>query len=249
MRRSTRRYRRSSCVGVGLALVLGGVASAREPQTTPTPGMHQPDDATVRHAFDDVPHWQAVLDDPARDAWQKPAALVQALGIRPGMTVADLGAGTGYFSRYLSAAVGDKGTVLAVDPEVKLVRHLRDRAEKDGTANVVPILASLDNPRLPAGAVDLVLIVNTVHHIDARTDYFRRLQRALQPGGRVAIVDYKKEPLPVGPPPAHKLAPEQVTAELTAAGYRLVEHPDVLPYQYVLVFAPEGAAGPSQRGP
>jgi ubiquinone/menaquinone biosynthesis C-methylase UbiE len=207
---------------------------------TPQPGsaaqVHTQHDATVHHSFGDVSHWTAVFDDPSRDAWQKPQAVVQALAIVPGMCVADLGAGTGYFSRYLSTAVGETGTVLAVDTEPNLVVHLRRRAEQEHTANVVPILASPDNPRLPAGAVDLVLIVDTVHHIDDRINYFRRLQRFLKPAGRVAVIDFKKEEIPVGPPLEHKLAPEQVVEEFQAAGYELVAQPDVLPYQYFLVF-------------
>jgi len=196
------------------------------------------DDATTHHPFDDIEHWKAVFDDPARDEWQKPAELVKALAIRPGMAVADLGAGTGYFSRRLSAAVGPDGTVFAVEPEPKLLAYLRERAEREKTANVVPVLASLDDPRLPPRAVDLVLVVDTFHHIDGRIAYFRALQRALRPGGRVAVVDWHKRPLPVGPEPAHKLAREQVVDEMRAAGYALVAEPDVLPYQYVLVFAP-----------
>lgn len=196
------------------------------------------DDATTHHSFDDVEHWKAVFDDPARDEWQKPAALVKALGVRAGMAVADLGAGTGYFSRHLSAAVGPDGTVFAVEPEPKLLAYLRDRAERERTANVVPVLASLDDPRLPPRSVDLVLVVDTFHHIDARIAYFRALQRALRRDGRVAIVDWHKRPLPVGPEPEHKLAREQVVDEMRAAGYALVAEPDVLPYQYVLVFAP-----------
>ena len=197
------------------------------------------DDATTHHPFDDIEHWKAVFDDPARDEWQKPAELVKALAIRPGMAVADLGAGTGYFSRRLSAAVGPDGTVFAVEPEPKLLAYLRERAEREKTANVVPVLASLDDPRLPPRAVDLVLVVDTFHHIDGRIAYFRALQRALRRGGRVAVVDWHKRPLPVGPEPAHKLAREQVVDEMRAAGYALVAEPDLLPYQYVLVFAPK----------
>ena len=195
-------------------------------------------DATARHSFEDVEHWTRVFDDPARDAWQKPAELVAALGLAPGATVADLGAGTGYFSRHLSQAVGASGAVLAADTEPALVEHLRRRAEQEGLANLVPILASADNPRLPAAASDVVLIVDTWHHIDDRVQYARRLTAALKPGGRVAIVDFQKRELPVGPPLDHKLAREQVVDEMTQAGYRLAGEPDVLPYQYVLLFAP-----------
>jgi ubiquinone/menaquinone biosynthesis C-methylase UbiE len=163
---------------------------------------------------------------------------VAALGLRPGQCVADLGAGTGYFSRLLSAAVGPGGAVLAADPEPNLVAHLRDRAEREGTANVVPVLASPDNPRLPAGRVDLVLIVDTYHHIDGRRSYMRDLNRALRPPGRVAVIDWQKRPLPVGPEMDHKLAREQVVEEMEAAGYRLAEEPTFLPYQYFLIFQP-----------
>ena len=197
-----------------------------------------PHDATAHQSFADLPHWTSVFDDPARDAWQKPDELVRALELEPGMVVADLGAGTGYMSRRLSAAVGRDGTVFAVDPEPNMVSRLRERAEQEGSDNLVPVLASLANPRLPARSCDLVLVLDTFHHIDDRVTYFRALRRVLRPGGRVAIVDWKKEPLPVGPPPEHKLPREQVMQEMVAAGYRLVKEPDVLPYQYVLVFAP-----------
>jgi ubiquinone/menaquinone biosynthesis C-methylase UbiE len=152
------------------------------------------------------------------------------------MAVADLGAGTGYFSRRLARAVGPHGTVFAVDVEPNLVVHLRERAEREQTENVVPVLASTDDARLPTGRVDLVLIVDTYHHIDDRLHYLARLKRALRSDGRVAIVEWQKRELPVGPEMDHKIARELVVDEMTASGYRLVEEPDVLPYQYVLVF-------------
>ncbi len=195
-------------------------------------------DATSHHSFADVEQWSTVFDDPSRDAWQKPAEVVAALGLHPGMTVADLGAGTGYFSRHLSAAVGPEGTVLAADTEPNMVARLRERAEAERTVNVVPILASADNPRLPAHATDLVLIVDTFHHIDDRLTYLRGLRRCLRPGGRVAVIDWQKRALPVGPPLEHKLAREQVVEEMKAAGYALVGEPGLLPYQYFLVFRP-----------
>jgi ubiquinone/menaquinone biosynthesis C-methylase UbiE len=195
-------------------------------------------DATSHHSFAEVERWSTVFDDPSRDAWQKPAEVVAALGLRPGMTVADLGAGTGYFSRHLAAAVGADGTVLAADTEPNMVAHLRERAERERTANVVPILASADDPRLPAHATDVVLIVDTFHHIDDRVTYLRRLRRFLRPGGRVAVIDWQKGQLPVGPPPEHKLPREQVVDEMAAAGYALVAEPTFLPYQYFLVFRP-----------
>src|SRR5262245_51709930 len=217
----------SSCRYLLIALLVvlrAGIASAGT------------DDATAHHSFDDVKHWSSVFDDPKRDAWQRPDDLVKALGLRPGMAIADLGAGTGYMSRRLSAAVGPRGTVFAVDTEPSLVAHLRERAERERTANVVPVLASPDNPRLPVAGVDLLLVLDAYHHLDGRIRYFRDLAVALRPGGRVAVIDWHKRPLPVGPELDHKISRDQVVAEMTAAGWVLDSEPDVLPYQYVLIF-------------
>ncbi len=229
-------------IACGATLFVGACSRVRTPgaavhthQTVESPAS---DDATARHSFEDVAKWTRVFDDPHRDEWQKPQELVESLNLRPGMRVADLGAGTGYFSRYLAAAVGDDGTVFAVDTEPNLVAHLRERAEKEATPNVVPILASPDNPRLPGASLDLILIVDTYHHIDVRRAYFHRLRRFLTRQGRVAVVDWHKRELPVGPPVSHKLAREQVVEEMQEAGYTLVTEPSLLPYQYFLIFRP-----------
>ena len=200
------------------------------------PSWADDDRATATHRFDDVAYWTKVFDDPKRDAWQKPAELVAALRIPAGATVVDLGAGTGYFARHLSQAVGPDGAVLAVEVEPRMVAFLRDRAEREHLANVAPVLASFDNPRLPRASADLILVADTYHHLDHRRRYLPQLARALRPGGRVAIVDWKPGTLPEGPDPAHKLPPEQVVAEMQAAGFALVGQPDMLPYHYVLIF-------------
>ena len=103
---------------------------------------------------------------------------------------------------------------------------------------MLPVLASPDDPFLPRGRVDRVLIVDTYHHIDDRLGYFRRMKEALAPGGRVAIVDFHKRPLPVGPPPEHKLSREFVIGEMRQAGWVLSREETFLPYQYFLLFEP-----------
>jgi len=215
---------------VALVLMLASACALRA-EAPPS------DDATSHHDFADVGYWSSVFDDPARDAWQRPDELVAALGIARGDVVADLGAGTGYLSRRLAAAVGPDGTVLAVETEPNLVVHLRERAEREKTPNVVPVLASAADPRLPVGLVDLILVVDTYHHFDDRRAYLRTLRRFLRPSGRVAIVDWQKRELPVGPPMEHKLPREQVLDEMRASGYRLAAEHTMLPYQYFLVFA------------
>jgi ubiquinone/menaquinone biosynthesis C-methylase UbiE len=195
-------------------------------------------DATARHPFDDIKKWVGVFDDPGRDEWQKPEHVVQALGLKPGQRVADIGAGTGYFNRHLARAVGRKGKVYAIDIEPQMVEHMRERAEREETPQVEAILGAPDDPRLPEGGVDLVLIVDTYHHVDSRVRYLRRLASRLRPGGRVAIVDFEKRELPVGPPLEHKLSRDEVVGEFVEAGYSLSSEPGGLPYQYFLLFEP-----------
>jgi predicted methyltransferase len=198
----------------------------------PAPAAHHGHDPLV-HRFQTAAEWAKDFDDPARDAWQKPAEVVAALGITPGMTVVDLGAGTGYFLPYLSRAVGPKGKVLALDIEPDMVRYMRERAAREGLAVVEPRVVALDDPGLVAGSIDRVLVVDTWHHVDGRPAYAAKLRAALAPGGAVFVVDFKIE-AHHGPPPELRLAPERVMDDLRHGG--LV--PEIvaveLPEQYVV---------------
>jgi len=216
--------------------------------TAPQDGAAGPngaDDATVHHPFDDAQRWAKVFDDPGREAWQKPDEVIAAMTIRPGMMVADLGAGTGYFTAYLSRAVGPGGTVLAIDPEPDMVKYLGQRVHKDALGNVLPVLGMFEDPFLPHGRVDRVLVVDTYHHIDNRLDYFGQMRGDMAPGGRLVIVDFHKRPLPVGPPPEHKLERDTVVYEMEHAGWHLAGEVKSLPYQYVLIFDPAPKAASS----
>ncbi|MEZ4238377.1 MAG: methyltransferase domain-containing protein [Myxococcota bacterium] len=196
-------------------------------------------DPTVSHPFHDAARWADVFDDPARDAWQRPEALVEALRLRPGDTVADVGAGTGYFEPHLARAVGPEGHVLAVDIEPELVDHMRARFADTGLQTVEARLGAADDPALPAHEVDLVLLVDTYHHIGDRVDYFARLKDALAKKGRLVIVDFRADRDGPGPPKAHRIPAEQVVAELAEAGWKLKrDHGDLLPEQYVLELRP-----------
>jgi cyclopropane fatty-acyl-phospholipid synthase-like methyltransferase len=193
-----------------------------------TPHTHQ-------YSFRDAEKWAHVFDDPERDAWQKPHAVIQTLALQPDARVADLGAGTGYFAARLANML-PKGRVYAVDIEPDMVRYLQARAKREGLPNVIALKGEPDDPRLPE-KVDLILLVDVYHHIGDRTSYFRRLREALRSGGRVAIVDFKLDS-PEGPPRAARVAPEAVIAEMKAAGYAVAAEHSFLPYQYFLVFAP-----------
>lgn len=188
---------------------------------------------THQHDFRDAAKWSQVFDDPKRDQWQKPHEVLMALEIAPDATVADIGAGTGYFAVRLSHFV-PRGRVYAVDIETEMVKHLAMRAAAQGLANVIAVRGSPDNPRLP-GKVDLALVVDAYHHIEDRELYFSRLRGMMKPGGRLAVIDFKPD-APEGPPPAARLAPEQVKQELDRAGFLFAGEHAFLPHQYFLVF-------------
>ena len=147
--------------------------------------------------------------------------------------MADVGAGTGYFSVRIAKRIPE-GKVFAADVEPDMVRYLGERAQREHVANLVPVQASADAANLPE-PVDLILVVDTYHHIGNRIPYFAKLKSSLRPGGRLAIIDFKADS-PIGPPVEHRIPPEKVTEELAAAGYALAESQDFLPRQYFLVF-------------
>jgi ubiquinone/menaquinone biosynthesis C-methylase UbiE len=159
---------------------------------------------------------------------------VTLLSLRPGMTVADLGAGTGYFEARLGQAVGDGGRVLALDVEADMVTYLIDRGGREGWRNVAALKVQPDDPGLEAGSVDRVLIVDTWHHLPDRAAYARKLAAALRPGGSVMIVDFTKESQ-MGPPVHARVVPEQAIEELAAGGLEARMVPETLPEQYVVV--------------
>jgi len=219
-------------VPVTVAMLCACLAATGAVAATPV------DSATVRHRFTDAAAWSRAWDDPERDGWQQPQRVVDLLRLRPGMRVADIGAGTGYFNPWLSRAVGAEGLVYAVDVESTLVEPMRARAVAESTTNVVTVLAAMDDPRIPPGRLDRVLLVDTYHHLDARIDYFERLRHRLDSNALVTIVDWLPGRLARGPEPAHKISPEQVMDEMRKAGYRVVERVD-LEYQFVLVLRPD----------
>lgn len=186
----------------------------------------------------DLDAYVARLLDPARDAWQKPAAVIEALGLRSGQTACDIGSGPGYFTLRLAEAVGDKGLVYAVDVEPRILGALRDRVATSAARNVVPVLGLPADPLLPPAACDVVLIVDTYHHFPDGPAYLRRLVRSLAPGGRIVNVDYEKRPTPTGPPLDHRVSREEFVAEAAAGGLDVVAQPELLPHQYLVVLKP-----------
>ncbi len=187
----------------------------------------------MEHRFDNAAEWAKNFDDPARDAWQMPDRVVAALGLTPGSSVADIGAGTGYFTVRL-AKLAAKPKVFAVDIEPSMVQHLTHRAMGEGLTNVTAVLATADGPNLPQ-PVDTILIVDTYHHIPNRVAYFTALKTKLTSGGRLAIVDFRKG-VPGGPPDEFRFTPDQISQELAQAGFVLRTSHDFLPRQHFLIY-------------
>ncbi len=201
---------------------------------TPNPGHHG-EDHHRHHRFDDAEAWAKQFDDPSRDAWQRPAEVLDFIDLAPDATVADLGAGTGYFAVRL-AQRAPRGRVFANDIEPDMVRYLGERATKEGLSNLLPVRGTADAPALPE-AVDVAFMCNVFHHIDNRRDYFERVAQHLKPGGRVVIVDFKKdapEGVP-GPPVAMRVSQSQLVEELAPIGLtpRRIDR-ELLPHQYVV---------------
>jgi ubiquinone/menaquinone biosynthesis C-methylase UbiE len=187
----------------------------------------------MEHRFDDPERYAKSFDDPARDEWQMPARVLDTLALAPGQVVADIGAGTGYFSVRL-ARTAAKPKVYAVDVEKSMVEYVRQRAAKEGLTQVVAVQGSPSSANLPE-PVDVVLIVDTYHHIPDRPAYFRALRKSMKPSGRLAIIDFRKG-APSGPPEHFRFTPDQITSELKQAGFRLQAQHDFLPRQLFLVY-------------
>jgi SAM-dependent methyltransferase len=188
--------------------------------------------------FSEVERFARHFESREREFWQKPAEVVRLLDAQPGQTVADIGAGTGYFLPHLARAVGNQGKVLGLDVEPNMVEYMKRRAQRDGLRNVEARVVRPDDPELAAGSVDRILIVNTWHHIDGRPSYTAKLAKALRPSGWLMIVDFTLES-DQGPPKEHRLSAEQVVKELEGGGLRAeVVASETLPKQYVVKGAP-----------
>jgi SAM-dependent methyltransferase len=218
------------CCGLGLVSVLA-CSSASKPAPAPAaaPAHDHRHHGAMPHRFEDAEAWAKVFDDPTRDAWQQPDRVIASLALDRTMTVADIGAGTGYFAVRLAPLVAE---VIATDVEPDMVRYLAERARRDGHANLRAALTPPDDPQLAPGSCDRILVVDVWHHLGDRRGYAAKLAAALAPDGILAIVDYQLD-ASRGPPPAHRLAPDAIIADLEAAGLTASVALE-LPEQYVI---------------
>jgi SAM-dependent methyltransferase len=184
------------------------------------------------------------LDRPDREKTEEPEKVLDALAILPGSTVADVGAGTGFFSLRIARRVGPAGHVVATDLEPRMLALLAERAAEQRLDNIETRVVTSDDPRLDAASVDLVLMVDVYHELVHPAAELAAVRRALRPAGRLALVEYRGEDPRGAIKPEHKMTRAQVEAEVEPAGFREVADHEFLRDQRVLVFAVEGAGEP-----
>ena len=196
---------------VACLLVACGGSSKPAPAPEHPHGAHH-GAGGMQHRFEDAAQWAKVFDDPARDAWQQPDRVIAALELSPTLTVADVGAGTGYFAVRLAPLAKE---VIATDIEEDMVRYMKERGEREGIKNLRAVLTPKDDPQL--AHVDRILVVDVWHHLGDRKAYAKKLAAALEQGGFVAVVDFKLDAT-MGPPKQHRLPPAAIIEDLAAAG-------------------------------
>jgi len=212
---------RNFCLIAGLC--VSGLA-----QTHPVTGRHI---APVMGA--DGAGW---LVRPEREAEEAPGAALDAIGIANGETVADVGAGAGYFTWRLAERVGPTGKVYANDIQPKMLDLLRKNIAARHLTNVETVLGAEDDPKLPAGQIDLVLLVDVYHEFSQPQKMLRKMRDSLKPDGRLVLLEFRKEDPNVPIRPEHKMSVEEVRAEVQPEGFRFEKNLDTLPRQHILIF-------------
>jgi ubiquinone/menaquinone biosynthesis C-methylase UbiE len=182
------------------------------------------------------PAYLFYLESDARDGWQKPQEVLEALRLPPDAVVADIGAGGGYFTERLARHLSEGGRVYAVDVQEVMIDTLRQRVSDRDLSNVEVVRGRFDDPNLPEGSCDLVFFSSVYKEINNRPAYLQRIRRCLRPGGRVAILEYRPGELAPGPPQWMRLSAEQIAEELESAEFELAEAFDFLPRQSFQIF-------------
>lgn len=226
--------RRLGFFAVALALGLG----CRSPAGPAAP----PQGAAARRGRVPAPPMSAGAEDwlvrPEREQEEAPEAMLEALGLTPGQTVADVGAGVGYHTLRLAKRVGPTGRVYATDLQAEMISRLEENVRAAGLRNVIAVHTRADQTGLPAGAIDLALMVDVFHELAEPEAYLAALKSALSARGRVALVEFRAKDPRVPIKPEHAMTVEQVDLELGAAGYHRVGRFDGLPWQHLLLYAP-----------
>lgn len=188
------------------------------------------------------------LNRPEREKEENPEGALDAIGIRPGMVVADVGAGTGYMSLRLARRVGSAGKVYANDLQPEMLRRLRENAAKAGITNIETVQGEEADPKLPRGALDLVLLVDVYHEFSRPREMIDKIRESLKPDGRLVLLEYRKEDPNVPILPDHKMSVAEVKAELQLQGLVLRQVIETLPRQHILILTKVAAAKAAGAG-
>jgi ubiquinone/menaquinone biosynthesis C-methylase UbiE len=171
-----------------------------------------------------------------REREERCSLMLANLGVKPGMTICDMGCGNGFHSLQLAKMTGKKGMVVGVDVQPEMLGLLRERMEEQGIENIIPILGSYHNPHLPAGTIDRVLLVDVYHEFSHPEQMLAAMRTSLKPGGQIVLVEFREEDPKVPIKPLHKMSKAQVNKELTTNGFKLVSEFDKLPWQHMMFF-------------
>ncbi len=210
-------------VGVVLGILSGALAAQSQQQGGSHGRLFPPSDL-------------GLLDAPDRDLWQRPDQIMDALGIADASVVADIGAGSGWFTIRLARRVGPRGLVYAEDVQKEMINAISRRVSREGLSNVRPVLGLKNNALLPEGALDAVLVVDAYHEVEDRVAMLASLARALKPQGRIGVIDFKLDGTGPGPSPEERVSPDVVVKDAAQAGLRLIRQEVFLPFQYFLIF-------------
>lgn len=177
------------------------------------------------------------LERAERENEERPRLAVRLLRLKPGMSVADIGAGSGYYTELLARAVGPSGKVLAVDIQAGMLRLIEERMQREKLANVTPILGLASDPKRPERSIDLALLVDVYHEFADPRAMLRRIRSALRPDGRLVLLEFRKEDPSIPIRLEHKMSVEEARREIEPEGYRLDSVIEDLPWQHILIFS------------
>jgi len=221
-----KRYRAAIVLVAAYAMAGAAYAAGADP------AINQP------YADPDYQTWVERFERPGREVYDRRDAILAATGVRPGLTVADVGAGTGLYTRLFAKAVGPKGKVYAVDISKKFIDNILRTAREQGLNNVEGIVNTQTDTKLPANSVDLVFLSDTYHHFEHPRPIMASIHRALKPGGTLVVIDFRREPGKSSQWVLEhtRLGKDEARREIEAAGFDLIEDPDLLKENYFLRF-------------
>jgi len=179
-----------------------------------------------------------------RENQERCSLMLANLGVKPGMTVCDMGCGNGFYALQMAKMVGAEGTVLGVDIQPEMLKFLAERAAEAEITNVKPILGTLADPKLPEGTIDIILCADVYHEFSHPEQMLAAMRASLAPNGVVVLLEFREEDPKVPIKPLHKMSKAQVNKELTANGFKLVKEFDKLPWQHMMFFGKDDGAAP-----